>query len=112
AAAEALNAWLESSGIVEGRIFRRIPKSGHIGASLAAGAVRDIVKLRCALAGMTGQFSAHSLRSGFVTEAGRQNMSLAETMAMTGHNSVATVMGYSRAGSSLTNQIAHLFDNH
>ena len=111
AAAEALNAWLESSGIVEGRIFRRIPKSGHIGASLAAGAVRDIVKLRCALAGMTGQFSAHSLRSGFVTEAGRQNMSLAETMAMTGHNSVATVMGYSRAGSSLTNQIAHLFDD-
>ena len=110
AAAEALNAWLQSSKIVEGRIFRRILKSGHIGASLAAGSVRDIVKFRCVLAGMTGQFSAHSLRSGFVTEAGRQNMPLAETMAMTGHNSVATVVGYSRSGSSLTNQIAQLFD--
>ena len=111
AAAEALNAWLESSGIVEGRIFRRVLKSGQIGASLAAGSVRDIVKFRCELAGMTGEFSAHSLRSGFVTEAGRQNMPLAETMAMTGHHSVATVMGYSRSGSTLVSRAARLYDN-
>jgi hypothetical protein len=55
--------------------------------------VRDIVKERCALAGVEGEFSAHSLRAGFVTEAGKQAMSLPETMAMTGHHSVATVMG-------------------
>ncbi|MGV8805660.1 MAG: site-specific integrase [Polaromonas sp.] len=110
AAAEALGTWLASSGIVEGKIFRRILKNGQIGSSLAAGSVRDIVKFRCALAGMTGEFSAHSLRSGFVTEAGRQNMPLAETMAMTGHHSVATVMGYSRSGSALINRAARLFD--
>ena len=111
AAAEALTAWLESSGVVEGRIFRRVLKSGQIGASLAAGSVRDIVKFRCELAGITGEFSAHSLRSGFVTEAGRQNMPLAETMAMTGHHSVATVMGYSRSGNTLVSRAARLFDN-
>ena len=111
AAAEALDARLMTSGIVEGRIFRRILKSGQIGAALAAGSVRDIVKFRCDLAGLTGKFSAHSLRSGFVTEAGRQNMSLAETMAMTGHHSVATVMGYSRSGSTLNTRAARLFDN-
>jgi hypothetical protein len=36
-----------------------------------------------------------------VTEAGRQNMSLPETMAMTGHQSIATLMGYFRAEGAL-----------
>ncbi|MDB5869708.1 MAG: phage integrase family protein [Polaromonas sp.] len=111
AAAAALNAWLKSSEIVDGPIFRQVRKGGQLGMPLAASAVRDIVKYRCALAGLIGDFSAHSLRSGFVTEAGRQNMPLAETMAMTGHHSIATVLGYSRAGASLSSNVARLFDN-
>ena len=110
AAATALTMWLDASGIVEGPIFRQVRKGGQLGTALAAAAVRDIVKYRCALAGIEGDFSAHSLRSGFVTEAGRQNMPLAETMAMTGHHSVATVMAYSRAGASLSSKVARLFD--
>jgi len=65
---------------------------------MSPAAVRDIVLKRCALAGVEGAFSAHSLRSGFVTEAGQQDVSLAETMAMTGHRSVQTVLGYTRQG--------------
>jgi integrase len=61
------------------------------------------------LAGIEGDFSAHSLRSGFVTEAGRQNIPLAETMAMTGHHSVATVLGYFRTQSVLSSAAAKLF---
>lgn len=102
--------WLEQSGISSGAIFRRIRKGGHLGEALSPAAVRDIVKKRCALAGIEGDFSAHSLRSGFVTEAGRQNVPLAETMAMTGHHSVATVMGYFRAESSLSNGAARLLN--
>ncbi len=109
-AAEALNAWLEASGITEGQIFRQVRKGGNLGKALSPASVRDIVKQRCALAGIEGDFSAHSLRSGFVTEAGRQNIPLAETMAMTGHRSVATVLGYSRTGSSLTSKVAHLLE--
>jgi integrase len=109
-AAEALKVWLQASGIVEGRIFRRVRKGGHLGEALSPAAVRDIVKQRCVLAGIEGEFSAHSLRSGFVTEAGRQNVPLAETMAMTGHHSVATVLGYSRTGASLSSEAAHLFE--
>ena len=109
-AAQALNEWLEASGIVEGRVFRQVRKGGHLGPALSPAAVRDIVKQRCALAGIEGNFSAHSLRSGFVTEAGRQNVSLAETMAMTGHRSVATVLGYSRAGASLSSEAAQLLE--
>ena len=85
AAATALELWLQASGITSGAIFRRVRKGGHLGAALSPAAVRAIVKERCALAGIAGDFSAHSLRSGFVTEAGRQNVPLAETMAMTGH---------------------------
>lgn len=109
-AATAMTAWLQISGIVEGPIFRGIRKGGKLGPALAPAAVRDIVKYRSALSGVEGDFSAHSLRSGFITEAGRQNMPLAETMAMTGHQSVATVLGYSRAGASLSSQAARLFD--
>jgi len=35
---------------------------------------------------------------------------LAETMAMTGHHSVATVMGYFRAESALSNGAARLLE--
>lgn len=109
-AAAALTIWLEASGVVEGRIFRQVRKGGQLGPELSAASVRDIVKYRCALAGIEGDFSAHSIRSGFVTEAGRQNMPLAETMAMTGHQSIATVLGYSRSGASLSSDVARLFE--
>jgi site-specific recombinase XerD len=91
-----LNTWLERSGISEGPIFRRVLKGGHLGPALSAAAVRDIVKKRCALAGIEGEYSAHSLRSGFVTEASAQGIPLAQTMAMSSHRSVATVLGYTR----------------
>lgn len=111
-AGAALAQWLQAAGITQGPIFRRIYKNGRVGdAALTALSVNNIVKERCALAGIDGNFSAHSLRSGFVTEAGRQNMALADTMAMTGHQSAATVLGYFRAEAPLANKAARLLDN-
>lgn len=109
-AAQALDAWLAASGIQQGPIFRRVRRGDIIGEPLAAAAVRDIVLERCKLAGLEGEFSAHSLRSGFVTEAGRRNIPLGDTMAMTGHASVATVMGYFRAGAAAQSPAARLMD--
>lgn len=109
-AAQALADWLRAAAIQEGPIFRRIRKGGHVGEPLSPAAVRDIVKQRCTLAGVEGDFSAHSLRSGFVTEAGRQNVPLPDTMALTGHSSVNTVLGYFRADSALSNRAARLLD--
>lgn len=62
------------------------------------------------MAGLEGDFPAHSLRSRFVTEAGRQNVPLGDTMAMSGHASVATVMRYFRAGAVTTARAARLLD--
>lgn len=111
-AAEALDGWLKASGITAGPLFRRILKNGKLGTDgLSGTAVRDIVKARCALAGVGEDFSAHSLRSGFVTEAGRQNMPLQETMAMTGHRSTDTVAGYFRAGAAQVSAVARMMDS-
>jgi integrase len=95
-AAEALRRWLTAAGIRSGPIFRRVRRGGAVAEPLSPAAVRDIVKKRCALAGLPADFSAHSLRSGFVTEAGRQGVPLGETMALTGHRSIASLVGYFR----------------
>ena len=105
--AQALSAWLEAARIQEGAIFRRIWKE-RVGAALLPGSVATIVKRRAALAGLTGDFGAHSLRSGFVTEAGKQGVPLPAVMAMTEHRSVASVIGYFQAGAAEDNPAARL----
>jgi hypothetical protein len=57
-----------------------------------------------------GKLSAHSLRSGFVTEAERFCISLGQTMAMTGDKSVQTMMGYYQSGELSASTAARLFD--
>jgi integrase len=108
AAAVALTDWLTSAGIAQGAIFRRVRRGGHVGEPLSEAAVRDIVRERCTLAGLEGDFSAHSLRAGFVTEAALQQVPLAETMSMTGHTSVATVIGYFRRADMQRSRAADL----
>jgi integrase len=56
------------------------------------------------------ELSAHSLRSGFVTEAARFGISLGQTTAMTGHKSVQTVMSYYQSGALSASTAARLFD--
>lgn len=97
AAAAALTAWLVAAGITAGPIFRRI-RGTTVGEPLTPQAVRHIVKHRAALAGLDAGFSAHSLRSGFMTEAGRQRIPLGDAMALSDHRSLATAMRYFQAG--------------
>lgn len=80
--------------ITTGPISWQVLAADRMGAPLGAEGVRFIVKARCAAAGLEGRFSAHSLRSGFVTEAGLRDMPIGEAMAMTGHRTVATFQGY------------------
>ena len=75
---------------------------------LSGQAIWLIVKRRAQLAGLAGGFGAHSLRSGFVTEAGRQNVPLGEAMGMTGHRSLAVFLRYFRTGAVQNTQSAQL----
>lgn len=105
--ARALSAWLEAAEVREGALFRRIWKI-RVGPALSPGSVATIVKRRARMAGLEGDFGAHSLRSGFVTEAGKQGAPLAAVMAMTEHRSVASVIGYFQSGQAEDNPAAHL----
>lgn len=108
-AAQALAAWLEVAPASTGPLFRRVYRGGRIGtAGLSSDQVARIVQRRAKLAGLDGDWAAHSLRSGFVSEAGRQGVPLGEVMAMTEHRSVPTVMGYFQAGSLLSSRATTL----
>jgi integrase len=110
-AAAALDAWLKAANISKGPIFRRVLKGGKVtDDALEPKSVRKIVQARCLLAGLTGDFSAHSLRSGFVTEAGRQKTPLSDAMKMTGHRNLGTFMGYYRTGDLMDSQVSDLMD--
>lgn len=65
---------------------------------------------RARKAGLVGDFAGHSLRSGFVTEGGRQWVALPALMAMAEHRSVASVIGYFQASTVTNNPAATLLE--
>lgn len=71
--------------------------------------VARIVKRQAALAGLDFRlFAGHSLRNGFVTEAGMQGKPMGDIMALSGHKTVAVMAGYYQAGNALNNSAAKL----
>lgn len=108
-AARALKDWLEVLPSATGPLFRRLYRGGKVSPKgLSTDQVARIVQRRAKLAGLEGDWAAHSLRSGFITEAGRQGVPLGEVMAMTEHHSVSTVMGYFQAGALLSSRASML----
>jgi len=93
---EALKAWLEAAGISSGPVFRRIDRWGAVGDSALDGqSVNAIVKRRCVLAGLDpADYSAHGLRSGYLTEAARRGVPLPEAMRQSRHRSVQQAAAY------------------
>lgn len=74
----ALRQWLDLAGIRSGRIFRPVNRWGSVqGESLTPQVIRTVVRDRALAVGLTG-FAAHSLRSGFATEAARRGASRAQ----------------------------------
>jgi integrase len=108
----ALKSWIDAAQLLEGPLFRRLYRGGRAGKNaLTSDQVARIVQRRALLAGVEGDWAAHSLRSGFVTEAGRQGVPLGEVMAMTEHRSVGTVMGYFQAGTLLSSRATDLLSS-
>jgi integrase len=93
---EALREWLERADILRGPIFRAIDRwEGVEERALTPQAVNLIVKRRCLAAGLDKTlFSAHGLRSGYLTEAAQAGVSLPEAMQQSQHRSVQQAAGY------------------
>lgn len=110
-AAKALNDWLVASALTEGSIFRSVTRNESLGLALSPKDINRIVKRRLKKAGYDETaFGAHSLRSGFVTEAGRRGKNIGDVMQLTTHKSITTVMPYYRAGNINNNNTANLAD--
>jgi integrase len=93
---EALDAWLKLAGIVSGRVFRRIDQWENILPDPLTGqGVNLVLKRRIAQAGLDpALYSAHGLRSGYLTEAARQGVPLPEAMAQSQHKSLQQAARY------------------
>jgi site-specific recombinase XerD len=94
--AAALKGWIARAKIARGPVFRAIDRWGTLEErALSPQSVNLILKRRCAAAGLDPrEFSAHGLRSGYLTEAARQGVSLPEAMQQSQHRSVQQAASY------------------
>ena len=93
---KAMKKWLAISGVVKGRVFRRVHKTGTIGdQAITGGMIARIVQQYAERIGKdASSFGAHSLRRGCCTAMARAGLSEAQMMQITGHRSSAQLRGY------------------
>ncbi|UIJ82396.1 site-specific integrase [Rhizobium leguminosarum] len=93
---EALNAWMAAAKIENGSVFRAIGRWGTVSRrALDPQSVNAIIKQRALMAGLeAGEFSAHGLRSGYLTEAAIRGIPLPEAMEQSRHRSVQQASSY------------------
>lgn len=92
----ALREWLERADIKTGAVFRAIDRWEAIDdRALTPQAINLILKRRCAMAGLNpDDYSAHGLRSGYLTEAARNGVALPAAMRQSQHRSVQQAARY------------------
>jgi integrase len=93
---EALNAWLAAAKIESGSVFRAIGRWGTVSRrALDPQSINAIIKQRVEQAGLEpAEFSAHGLRSGYLTEAANRGIPLPEAMEQSRHRSVQQASSY------------------
>lgn len=109
---DTLNAWLNAAKIDKGSIFRAIDRWGNVSRlPLDPKAINDIVKHRAGLAGLDpAEFSAHGLRSGYLTEAANRGIPLPEAMDQSRHRSVQQASQYYNSATRRSGKAARLID--
>ena len=111
-AAIALEEWFSLIENKKGYIFRAFTPSGKItNEGVTDKTFNRIIKKRIKMAGYDEKdYSAHSIRSGFMTEGGRKNINILQLMELSGHKSVQIAKGYYRGGNILNNPASNLLD--
>jgi integrase len=107
---DALNAWLAAGKIDGGSVFRKIDRWGNVSnRALEPSAINQIVKQRAEMAGLNaGEFSAHGLRSGYLTEAANRGIPLPEAMEQSRHRSVQQASSYYNSATRRSGRAARL----
>jgi site-specific recombinase XerD len=84
----ATKAWLKASRIESGALFRQVDRHGHIKGRISGRHLANLVKSTLAMAGFEpGNYSAHSLRSGYITASDEQQVPEHLVRQQTGHRS-------------------------
>ena len=99
----ALSQWRAAGGGDRHPLFVAVRGGSLASAALRRGAVTAIVRRRMEIAKLSAAgYSAHSLRSGFVSEAVRHpDCNLVRLRAHTRHRSIETLAGYAREAEAL-----------
>lgn len=110
----ALIAWRDVAKFWEGSIFRQLSKTGNIlSKAITAHHINRIVKACVKKAGLPNakQYSAHSLRRGFATEAARLGASMPSIQRHGRWKTTRTVVEYIEAGRQFKDSAVNvLFD--
>lgn len=110
-AAITLNKWLLASGLRSGKLFRAIKANNKLTDAITGYRIGVMIKKRIAKIGLNPkEFGAHSLRAGFITEAGRRGAALGDAMALSGHRDRGTAHTYYRQDNIVSNPASRLFD--
>ncbi|MBY5876242.1 site-specific integrase [Rhizobium leguminosarum] len=93
---EALNAWMTAAKVESGSVFRGIGRWGTVSRrAIDPQSLNAILKQRVEMAGLKAEeFSAHGLRSGYLTEAANRGIPLPEAMEQSRHRSVQQASSY------------------
>lgn len=107
---EALNAWLSAAKIDKGSVFRGIGRWGTVSKRpLDPQSVNAIIKLRVEMVGLDpAEFSAHGLRSGYLTVAANRGIPLPEAMEQSRHRSVQQASSYYNSASRRSGRAARI----
>jgi len=107
---DALNAWIAAAKIDGGSVFRGIGRWDTVSKrALDPQSVNAILKQRAEMAGLeAGAFSAHGLRSGYLTEAAIRNVPLLEAMDQSRHRSVQQASSYYNSATRRSGRAARL----
>jgi integrase len=107
---DALNAWMTAAKIDKGSVFRAIGRWGTVSKrALDPQSVNAMIKQRAAMAGLeVAEFSAHGLRSGYLTEAANRGIPLPEAMEQSCHRSVQQASDYYNSAARRSGRAARL----
>ncbi|MBY3537913.1 site-specific integrase [Rhizobium laguerreae] len=106
----ALNAWMAAAKIENGSVFRGIGRWGTVSRrAIDPQSINAILKQRVEMAGLdSGDFSAHGLRSGYLTEAANRGVPLPEAMEQSRHRSVQQASSYYNSATRRSGRAARL----
>lgn len=107
---DALDAWLRAAKIEKGSIFRAIDRWGNVSRlPVDPKSINDIVKHWALLAGLDpAEFSAHGLRSGYLTEAANRGIPLPEAMEQSRHRSIQQASQYYNSATRRSGKAARI----